>query len=289
MRHGFLLVHKPKGPTSHDVVGMVRKALHERSIGHLGTLDPMAEGLMVLAVGAKALKVIELFSRMTKEYDAEVTMGKDSTTYDAEGSITEHKTSPGWEPPTDQSRVQTMLNERFVGTIDQVPPIFSAIKVGGSRAYRKAQRGESIELKSRPVSITECRVLSYAYPLLSLHVACGSGTYIRSLAHDIGETFRSGAYLSKLVRTQVGEWSLDDAVSPEDVAWGNVLPLKDILASQPKRELSEDEWKEIQHGRSIEGSLSPTQTLIAWYDQLPVAILEKNPKKDGMLKPRKVL
>ncbi|MEQ1849445.1 MAG: tRNA pseudouridine(55) synthase TruB [Candidatus Peribacteraceae bacterium] len=289
MRHGFLLVHKPKGPTSHDLVGMVRRTLSEPSIGHLGTLDPMAEGLMVLAVGSKALKVIELFSKMTKEYDAEVTLGKDSTTYDAEGLITVHDTRPGYEPPTDQSRVQTVLNERFVGTVDQVPPIFSAIKVGGSRAYRKAQRGESVELKSRPVSITECRILSYNYPLLSLHVACGSGTYIRSLAHDIGETLRSGGYLSKLVRTKVGEWLLTDAVQPDSVAWGHVLPLKSVLSLMPRRELSDAEMIEIQHGRSVMGIMPSEGTPIAWHKDLPVAILERNPKKQGMLKPRKVL
>jgi tRNA pseudouridine55 synthase len=289
MRHGFLLVHKPKGPTSHDVVGTVRRALSEPSIGHLGTLDPMAEGLLVLAVGSKALKVIELFSGLTKEYEAIITLGSESTTYDAEGLITKTKTSPGYEPPTDQSRVQTVLNERFVGTTSQVPPIFSAVKVGGSRAYRKAQRGESVELKSRPVSITECRVLSYQFPTLSLHVACGSGTYIRSLAHDIGETFRSGAYLSGLVRTKVGDWDLQDASTPDHVAWGQVLALKDVLTHFPRRELTDAEWAELKHGRSIEGSMPKDQTLIGWFDGLPVSILERNRKKEGMLKPRKVL
>jgi len=289
MRHGFLLVHKPKGPTSHDIVGLVRHTLCEGSIGHLGTLDPMASGLLVLAVGKKALKVIELFSKMTKEYDAEVTMGADSTTFDAEGSITEHTFFSGWQPPPDQSRVQAVLNDRFVGTIDQVPPIYSALKVGGTRAYRKAQRGESVELKARPVSVTECRVLSYEYPKLSLHVACGSGTYIRSLAHDIGETFHSGGYLSSLVRTHVGEWALEDAKAPDEVTWGDVKPLKEVLASCTQKDLTDDEWEELQHGRCIEGSMPLRDApLLGWFDGLPVVLLERNPKIVNTLKPRKV-
>lgn len=289
MRHGFLLVRKPTGPTSHDIVGIVRRTLGEKSIGHLGTLDPMAEGLLVLAVGSKALKVIELFSGMTKEYDAEVMLGKESTTYDGEGDISDRKLFSGWQPPEDVTKVQAMLQDRFVGTTTQVPPQFSAIKVGGTRAYRKAQRGESVEMKGRTVSITECRIQHYAYPRLSLHVACGSGTYIRSLAHDIGELLRCGGYLSALKRTKVGEWSVADAKDPDHVAWGDVLPLKEVLSDLPRRELTESEWEETKHGRSIDGSLSPGETLIAWYDGLPVAILEKNPKQDGKVKPKKVL
>jgi len=248
----------------------------------------MAEGLLVLAVGSKALKVIELFSKLTKEYDAEMTMGSESTTDDAEGAISPRKTSPGWAPPVDQSAMQKVLNERFVGTIEQTPPQFSAVKVGGSRAYRKAQRGESVELKSREVAITECKILEFRYPILRLHVACGSGTYIRSLARDIGETFRSGAYLSSLVRTKVGEWSLDDALNPEAVAWGHVIALKDILDTFPKRNLTDAEWEEIRHGRSIEGSIG-SGALIAWRAELPVALLERDRKKAGLVKPRKVL
>lgn len=289
MRHGFLLVRKPRGPTSHDTVGQVRRLLNEPHIGHLGTLDPMAEGLLVLAVGSKALKVIELFMGLPKEYEAEVTMGSESTTYDAEGEISKRKTSGGWVPPEDVSMMQKVLNERFTGTVDQVPPVYSALKIGGTRAYRKAQRGESVEMKSREVAITECRILSYDYPILKLHVACGSGTYIRSLAHDIGETFRSGAYLSGLIRTSVGEWSVDNSLAPDAVAWGNVMPLKEVLASLPKRELQDAEWNELQFGRSIEGIMENDLPLIGWYGELPVVILEKNPKKEGMLKPRKVL
>lgn len=289
MRHGFLLVRKPRGPTSHDTVGQVRRILHEPHIGHLGTLDPMAEGLLVLAVGSKALKVIELFMKLPKEYEAEVTMGAESTTYDAEGMITKRKTSGGWVPPEDVSMMQKVLNERFTGSVVQVPPVYSAVKVGGTRAYRKAQRGESVEMKSREVAITECRILSYTYPILKLRVACGSGTYIRSLAYDIGETFRSGAYLSALIRTKVGEWPVEQSLEPDKVAWGNVLPLKEVLASLPKRELTDAEWGELQFGRSIEGVISSDLPLIGWHGELPVAILEKNPKKEGMLKPRKVL
>ena len=119
MRHGFILLHKPRGPTSHDMVDRVRRLLNEAKVGHLGTLDPMAEGLLVLAVGAKALKVIELFKGLTKEYLATVTLGAVSTTYDAEGSISMNKPKAGWLPPEDASRIQALIDDRFLGKMEK--------------------------------------------------------------------------------------------------------------------------------------------------------------------------
>lgn len=289
MRHGFLLIRKPRGPTSHDIVAMLRKSLGEGKIGHLGTLDPMAEGLLVIAVGAKGLKVVELFSKLTKEYVAEITLGAVSDTFDAEGRISEVPIKAGWLPPDDSSRIQAVIDDRFIGKIAQVPPQFSAIKVGGTRAYRKAQRGEQVEMKAREANINECKVLDYSYPRLRLRVACGSGTYIRSLANDLGESLRCGGYLSALIRTKVGEWKLDDAVAVEGARWADVIPLKDLLKSFPGRPLLPIEWGELQHGRPIPGTLESDEPFIAWSSELPVALLEKDKKHEGMLKPRKVL
>lgn len=288
MRHGFLLIRKPVGPTSHDVVGSVRRLLHEPKIGHLGTLDPAAEGLLVLAVGTKGLKAIELFGKMPKRYVAEVELGSVSTTYDREGDITKVPAKAGWLPPDDASRIQALIDDRFIGKIEQVPPMHSAVHVGGERAYRKAMRGEYVELKAREATITECKVLEYKFPKLILSVACSSGTYIRSLANDLGEGMRCGAYLAGLRRTAVGEWSLDDAVSPEDAKWTDVIPLKDILKSLPGRELSDADWGEIQHGRTIPGDMPEGGVLIAWHQELPVAALEPSKKGQHLLKPRKV-
>lgn len=271
------------------MVATVRRTLSEPKAGHLGTLDPMAQGLMVVAVGAKALKVVELFNKLPKHYTAEIEFGAESSTYDAEGMITVVPPKAGWTPPDDASRIQALLSDRFLGTITQVPPAHSAVHVGGERAYRKAMRGEHVELKAREAVITECTVLEYRYPRLMLSVGCGSGTYIRSLAHDLGQAMRCGAYLKGLTRTRVGEWSLENAVPPDAARWTDVIPLKDLLRPLGGREISDSEWAELQHGRPVRGSMPPSGILLAWHNSLPVALLETDRKREGMLKPRKVL
>ncbi len=287
MRHGFLLIDKPVGPTSHDMVARVRGALSESSVGHLGTLDPQASGLLVLAVGSRALKTIHLFTDLTKEYEAEIRLGAVSTTYDREGLITEVPTKPGLSIPEDSSRIQAMINDRFVGRIKQSPPAYSAINVHGERAYDLARRGADITLPSRDVCISECTVQSYQFPLLSLHVKCGSGTYIRSLANDIGIVLHFGAYLAALRRTRVGEWSVQNAASADRVTWKDVVPLKEVLTLFPRADLSESQWEDVKNGRFIDHALTQ-EPLIAWYNGLPTAILEAS-KHAGKVKPRKVL
>ncbi|MDA0376633.1 MAG: tRNA pseudouridine(55) synthase TruB [bacterium] len=284
MRHGFLLINKPEGPTSHDIVAMVRKALKERKVGHLGTLDPAAAGLMVLAVGSKALKVVELYNSLPKEYIADITFGKTSATYDREGPIEEFPRNPGISDPTDHEIIESIRN-RFLGCIDQIPPAASAVKIGGERAYRKMRQGKGVDLPARSVEIKTCDLLSYAYPQLQLRVACGSGTYIRSLANDLGLSLRVGGYLTGLKRTRVGDWTLDNAVTTDDVQWVDVLPLKDVLADLTRFALSDTQFEDISHGRVIEGECE--KNTIAWHKDLPVAILEQ--LASGQIKARKVL
>ncbi len=283
MRHGFLLIDKPEGPTSHDIVAMVRKALPEKKIGHIGTLDPAASGLLVLGVGAKALKVIELFSDLSKEYLADITFGTVSATYDREGPLEEFDRKPG-VPDPDDSAIQETIRNRFLGKIEQVPPDASAVHVGGERAYRKMRQGREFNIPARSVEIALCKIVTYAYPNLQLNVACGSGTYIRSLANDLGESLRVGAYLAGLRRTKVGEWSVDNAVTTDDVKWSDVMPLKDVLKDHARLSLTEAEFQDIQHGKIIQQSCAANT--IAWCNDLPVAILEE---KDGGVKARKVL
>jgi tRNA pseudouridine55 synthase len=284
MRHGFILINKPVGPTSHDIVYRVRRALPERKIGHLGTLDPAASGLLVLAVGAKALKVVELFTDLSKEYIADVTFGTVSVTYDREGPFQEFERKPGIPDPEDIT-IQETIRNRFIGKVSQVPPTTSAIKIGGERAYRKMRQGRDVEMPTREVDISYCDLLSYTYPNLQIKVGCSSGTYIRSLAHDLGQSLKCGAYLSGLQRTKVGDFSLDDAVAPDDAIWGKVIPLKDVLASMEKKEISQKDFDDISNGRIIDGSC--TKNTVAWLDGLPVALLENG--KEGGIKARKVL
>ncbi len=286
MKHGFILIDKPEGPTSHDCVSQIRRVLGERSIGHLGTLDPAASGLLVLAVGKKALKVVELFSDLTKEYDANVYLGAVSATYDREGPIEEAPLKPGVEIP-DERVLRNVIEDRFIGKINQVPPGYSAVKIGGERAYRKMRQGRAVDMPTREVEIELCDVMAYDYPHLSLHVRCGSGTYIRSLAHDLGQLLHCGGYLQALRRTKVGEWSLDDAVHAEDAKWTHVLPLKDIMGSFPAVELTDDEAEDIRFGRTIEREVEPNT--IAWHAGLPIAILMPASLVDAIAKPRKVL
>lgn len=286
MRHGFLLTDKPHGFTSHDAVAIVRKRLSESKIGHLGTLDPAASGLLVLAVGSKALKVIEFFGDLSKEYEAEIAFGFESSTYDAEGALEAVEPKKGWVAP-DAIQLRRVLEDRFLGKIQQVPPAHSAVKVGGIRSYALARKGKSVPLAPRPVEIQSCDVLSYAYPELRLRVRCGSGTYIRSLAHDLGQFLRCGAYLKSLQRTRVGEWSITDACAPDKAAWTRVLPLKDVLRGLHRIDVTEEEAVNLAHGRSIAHEVKPDT--FAWCNGLPIAVLVS--AKDGSrgAHPRKVL
>ncbi|OGJ59088.1 tRNA pseudouridine(55) synthase TruB [Candidatus Peribacteria bacterium RIFCSPHIGHO2_01_FULL_51_9] len=276
MRHGFLLINKPVGPTSHDIVDIVRERLHERDVGHLGTLDPAAEGLLILAVGSKALKVIELFQNLSKEDEAWVQFGSTSTTYDREGVIEEKEPPKGWTQP-DSLKIRRLIEDRFVGKIAQIPPAASAVSIGGERAYRKFRQGKGVNIPSRTVEIEECSITSYTYPELHLHVRCGSGTYIRSLAHDLGEALRCGGYLTSLKRTVVGPWTVVDAVDPGEVQWAHVSPLKEILKPFSRIDITSEQGEDLRHGRDISIEIKPNT--IAWLDDLPVGILI--PSKDG--------
>lgn len=284
MRHGYILIDKPANITSHDVVDLVRKALHERSVGHLGTLDPAATGLMVLAVGKKALKTIELFNKLDKEYTAEIELGKISTTYDKEGVIENIKPKPGWKIP-DQTEIQNLIRDCFIGKIEQVPPAYSAVKIGGERAYRKMRQGREVNLAARPVYIHSCKINVYNFPHLFCTIACGSGTYIRSFAHDLGQKLRFGAYLKNLNRTRIGSWVLAEACQPDNICWTAVKPLKEILKDLPQLELSQEELNHIKNGRPIKAFIEKES--IAWFNGLPVAVVA-NLNNQGMIKPRKV-
>jgi tRNA pseudouridine55 synthase len=285
MRHGVLLIDKPAGITSHDVVDAARRALHERSIGHLGTLDPLATGLLVLFVGKKALKAVELFQSTEKEYETRAHFGAVSSTYDRDGVIEQTPDRKGWHPPT-QSQLNDILQSRFLGEIRQTPPAYSAVHIDGERAYEIIRRNPDavLDLKEREITVTKMQLISYAYPSAMLLIGCSSGTYIRSIVHDLGQVLRCGAYVEALRRTKVGSWRVEDAEELDGVSWADVIPLKEILSDFPCHHLSDEEWEHIRHGRVIPVRVME-EPLIAWHRELPAAILER--KGDGA-KARKV-
>jgi tRNA pseudouridine55 synthase len=204
---GFLLVDKPEGPTSFDVVAKLRRVTGIKKIGHAGTLDPLASGLLIVAVGREATRELSHFVGLPKRYEAVVRLGAESATDDREGPITPASTK---EPKL--ADVNAALQE-FIGAQEQTPPQFSAVKVDGQKAYNTARRGGNTELKPRKIEIYSLLLTDYSYPLLKLTVNCSTGTYIRSLARDLGKALGTGAYLDGLRRTAIGEYSVDTATS----------------------------------------------------------------------------
>ncbi|HEX5394779.1 MAG TPA: tRNA pseudouridine(55) synthase TruB [Candidatus Saccharimonadales bacterium] len=212
---GLLLVDKPAGWTSHDVVARIRSNIRAQNgqktkVGHTGTLDPFATGLLVLVIGGYTKKAAE-FSKMDKTYEAEITLGAISTTGDIEGEITPKS---GQKPS--KMALQAILS-RFEGEISQTPHKYSAVKVGGQRAYKLARQGKDVKLEPREVTIYQLQITNYLYPKLFINARVSSGTYIRSLAEDIGEALGTGAYLSALRRTAVGKFKVASSLQIDDI------------------------------------------------------------------------
>lgn len=214
-KSGLLLINKPAGPTSHDVVDEIRTKTGIKKVGHAGTLDPFAEGLLILLVGKYTKKQSD-FLNLSKKYDTVLKLGVDSDTHDVEG---ECKTNKIDEPPM-REEVEAVL-DKFRGKISQMPPAYSAVKVGGRKSYEAARKGEVLPLEARDIEIYSLKVIWYKYPLLNLEIECSKGTYIRGLARDIGRALHTGAILTSLRRTSIGEYSLTDAVKLFDINSAN--------------------------------------------------------------------
>lgn len=205
-----LLIDKPAGITSFGVVARIRRRLSQQlgkktKVGHTGTLDPFATGLMIIVTGKECRNAMN-YSKLDKEYEATIRLGATSTTGDPEGTLTPISTT---QP--DEATIKAVL-QRFTGEITQTPPAFSAIKVNGRRAYDLAREGKTVEIPARQITIYSLELLSYKYPDIRIRVHVSSGTYIRSLAEDIGTVLKTGAYCTELRRTKVGKWSVKDAV-----------------------------------------------------------------------------
>ena len=219
MMDGFLLVDKPAGWTSHDVVAKVRRILSKRvgkkvKVGHAGTLDPMATGLLIILVGGYT-KRASVFLKLDKTYECELTLGEISTTGDAAGVIRTQDTGNRTQPAREE--VEKII-KGFIGTIKQVPPAYSAIKIKGQAAYKLARAGQQLKMEPRIVTIYDLRSTKYEYPKLYFTARVSSGTYIRSLAQDVGAKLGTGAYLSALRRTKIDQFDIKDSYTLDKIA-----------------------------------------------------------------------
>lgn len=200
----ILIINKPKGITSFGVIRELRRKLGVKKIGHGGTLDPNAVGVLIVGVGKGTKKLNDVIG-LDKEYEAEITFGAISNTYDVDGEITKV------EGPLPSLKDINDALPKFIGEIMQVPPIFSAKKIQGKPAYKRARKGEELTLEPAKVFVKNIEIISYEKPILKLKVECEKGFYVRSLAHDLGEVLGCGAYLSNLIRTRVGKFLIKDA------------------------------------------------------------------------------
>lgn len=252
---GVLVVDKPVGMTSHDVVQAIRNGTSLRRAGHTGTLDPRASGVLVILVGP-AVRLSEYVSASDKRYQAIIRMGGKTDTFDAEGRVT-----PSTQPVNVTELQFEEALKTFVGEIEQTPPPYSAVKVQGRKAYEMARQGEPVDLAPRKITVHHLEVLEWTPPEVVIDVHCSSGTYVRSLANDLGEKLGCGAYLVGLRRTKSGRFSLRDATPlrklQEAFTAGNwyqyLIPAAEALGDWPAIELSPDEVEGVRHGHRVKG------------------------------------
>ncbi|NBB95700.1 MAG: tRNA pseudouridine(55) synthase TruB [Planctomycetes bacterium] len=244
---GFLNIHKPPGPTSHDIVARLRRQLPRRTkVGHAGTLDPFAEGVLVVCVG-QGTRLAEYVQHQPKRYRATVTLGATSSTDDATGEIIPRDVS---QQPTREDILRA--TRALTGGIPQVPPAYSAVHVDGQRAYRRARRGETFDIPARSVEIHYIELVGYDWPQVVVNVWCGSGTYIRSLARDLGEALDVGGYCSALARLAVGAFCIEAAVLPHNVQPQQHLIPPLTMLGLPVVRLGVQASRLIAHGRALD-------------------------------------
>jgi len=258
---GVLVVDKPVGMTSHDVVQAIRNGTNLRRAGHTGTLDPRASGVLVILIGP-AVRLSEYVSASDKRYQAIIRLGSSTDTFDADGKFVRT------DAPVNvtEEQFETILKQ-FEGEIEQTPPPYSAVKVGGRRAYDMARQGEEVELAPRKIQVHHLEVLEWAPPEVVVDVHCSSGTYVRSLANDMGNALGTGAYLVGLRRTKSGRFSLRDATPlrklQESFQAGNwyqfLIPAAEALADWPAVELNPDDVEEVRHGHRVKAAADATQ------------------------------
>ncbi|HLF01683.1 MAG TPA: tRNA pseudouridine(55) synthase TruB [Anaerolineales bacterium] len=287
--NGLLIVNKPVGPTSHDIVYRIRKWSGERRVGHTGTLDPLASGVLVICLGT-ATRISEYVLHSDKRYTAVIRLGQTTATYDSQGRVVDQR-------PVDltQDQIEPAL-AAFRGEITQTPPAYSAVQVGGRRAYDMARQGEEVDLKPRTITIHSLNLLAWKSPDLTLDIFCSAGTYIRTIAHDLGQALGCGGHVTGLTRTATGPFKIEDAVPLGELQ--NLKPLGFLkllkptdhaLLEWPEVKLDAEGANRIQHGNPV--PLTPGATgLGRAYDPRGrlVALVEADPANNEW-KPKKVL
>ena len=281
---GFLNIYKPKGKTSHDVVAILRRITNVKQIGHTGTLDPFAEGVLPVCIG-KATRLIEYLDD-DKAYLGTIQLGSSTTTYDIEGEEIHSS-----DKTVTEKEIEEVL-KKFRGNIEQIPPIYSAIKVKGKKLYEYARKGENVQIKPRVVNIKELTVKNYnpAYRQLEIYVECSKGTYIRSLANDIGEKLETYGHLIKLVRVKAGRFYINDSIELDKLETSamveNNLTYPLVYLNYPKYRLSPDEYTLVSHGMEIKPNQKFDNGIVLLVNQNSLAAVGKY--NNGSIKPEKV-
>lgn len=266
---GFLLVDKPAGVTSHDVVGAVRRATGLSRVGHTGTLDPFATGLLVALIG-KSTRLAQFIRSEPKVYNATIRFGRETMTDDSTG-----ETRCEADPPT-VDQIATIISQ-LTGVIQQTPPEYSAKQVGGTRAYAAARKGRPLQLQPVSVNVFEWTVESYADGALHATISCGGGTYVRALARDLGRLTNSAAHLSELRRTRSGPFDVSGAVTLEALRRGefSIQPAREALADLPLEQLSEVAERAVRHGRSVPARVPGARAALLDRDGMLLAVAER--------------
>lgn len=287
---GFLNLNKPLHLTSHDVVAQVRRQLRALAgsgkAGHAGTLDPLAEGVLVVCLGA-ATRLSEYIMRGRKTYHAKIALGAATSTYDAAGEILERESAERLS----LSDIQRALPQ-FIGEIKQVPPMYSAIKVGGKKLYELARQGLTVKREARAVTIYAIEILSWRNPILELEIQCGSGVYIRSLAHDLGAALGVGAYLAGLTRTASGAFKLGDSLELDSIDaagdWLHHMTSPYVaLADYTRVNLTSEDVENLRHGRFIRRPPDIAAGTVFAFDAENRLVATLEPRAE-LWKPRKV-
>ena len=287
--NGLLNINKPAGITSHDVVNRVRRILGQKRVGHAGTLDPAATGILLVCAG-QATRLVEYLVPGTKTYQGAIVLGRSTDTYDREGETTNEADTTHLE-----RRMVEKAMTAFIGEIEQVPPAYSAIKRDGVPAYKLARKGKSVDLPARRIRIDSFELLEWECPRLDFRIVCQSGTYVRSVAHDLGAALETGGYLEALSRTASGSWKIEDSVSLEELEEAaansrldeHIHPLSQVLPDMPKVSISDRQASLLSHGQTLELEVEGKPgTLGAWTSSgrlvailVPGGLNRWNPKK----------
>jgi tRNA pseudouridine55 synthase len=283
---GVLVIDKPSGVTSHDVVAVARRALGERRIGHTGTLDPLATGVLPLACG-RATRLVRFLTASDKEYQATIRFGMTTDSYDVTGTETSRS---ALRPDRD---AVTRALASLTGSYLQTPPAFSAKKVAGRRAYDMARRDQAVELSPVPVTVTAAELDAFNGDTAQVRLVCSAGFYVRAFAHSLGELTGTGACLEALRRTRSGEFTLERAITLEELSSGAspipLVPMDSLLAALPAVTVTEEGRNRVSHGQEVEGATGTAEWVRLMDGQDRLVAMARSGSRPGLLHPAVVL